>query len=61
VPPGDTLPALPDSGVLGLEHAKTLPGGRILEGWDIAPGPDPSVFAFTKTIVHRNLYRVPVP
>ena len=61
VPPGETLPRLPDSGVLGLEHARALPGARILDGSDISPGPDPSVFAYTKTTVHRNLYRIPVP
>jgi DNA-binding winged helix-turn-helix (wHTH) protein/Tol biopolymer transport system component len=61
VPTGKTLPELPPSGILGLEDAKALPGARVLDQWNIAPGPDPSLFAYTKTIVHRNLYRIPVP
>jgi DNA-binding winged helix-turn-helix (wHTH) protein/Tol biopolymer transport system component len=61
VPPGKTLPELPRSGILGMDEAKALPGARILDGWDIAPGPDPSVFAYTKTTVHRNLYRISIP
>ena len=61
VPPGKTLPDLPPAGILGLEEAKALPGARILDGWNIAPGPDPSIYAYTKTTVHRNLYRVPIP
>jgi hypothetical protein len=61
VPPGETLPQLPPAGILGLEEATALPGARVLDRWDIAPGPDPSVFAYTKTAVHRNLYRIPLP
>ena len=61
VPPGQMLPDLPPSGIRGLEEAKALPGAIVLDGWDIAPGPDPSVYAYTKTTVHRNLYRIPVP
>jgi hypothetical protein len=61
IPPGKTLPELPVSGIRGPEDVKAFPGARLLEGWDIAPGPDPSVFAYTKTTVHRNLYRIPVP
>jgi DNA-binding winged helix-turn-helix (wHTH) protein/Tol biopolymer transport system component len=60
VPSGQTFPELPAEGILGLEEAKALSGARILDGWNIAPGPDPSVYAFIKTTVHRNLYRVPV-
>ena len=61
VPLGGMLPELPASGILGLQEAQALPGARFLDAWAIAPGPDPSVFAYTKTTVHRNLYRIPVP
>jgi hypothetical protein len=27
----------------------------------MAPGPDPSTYAYTKTTVHRNLFRIPLP
>jgi hypothetical protein len=61
VPAGETLPKLPSSGIRGPEDAKAIPGTRLLDGWFISPGPEPSVFAYVKTTMHRNLYRIPVP
>ena len=61
VAPGQSLPDLPASGIRGVDDAKAFPGARILDGWDISPGLDPSFYAYVKTIVHRNLYRIGVP
>lgn len=61
VPAGETLPKLPVSGIRGPEDAKSLPGTRVLDGWFLSPGPDPHTFAYVKTTMHRNLYRIPVP
>jgi Tol biopolymer transport system component len=71
VPEGETLPKLPSSGFRGPADAKAVPGARLLDatevqvmawhGWLIAPGPEPSEFAYVKTTMHRNLYRIPVP
>jgi Tol biopolymer transport system component len=61
VPAGETLPKLPSSGIRGPEDAKAIPGTRLLDGWFIAPGPEPAVFAYVKTTMHRNLYRIPLP
>jgi Tol biopolymer transport system component/DNA-binding winged helix-turn-helix (wHTH) protein len=58
---GETFPKLPSSGIRGLEDAKAIPGTRLLDGWFISPGPDPSMFAYVKTTMHRNLYRIPIP
>jgi len=58
VPPGETFPNLPASGIRGLEDAAALPGARVIEEWNISPGLDPSVFAYTKTTLHRNLFRI---
>ena len=38
-----------------------VPGVRAIEQPFVLPGPEPSVYAFPKQIVHRNLYRVPLP
>jgi len=57
---GQTLPELPPSGILGLDDAKALPGARLIDGWGVLPGPDPSVFAYVKTTVHGNLFRIPL-
>ena len=34
---------------------------EIIDALAIAPGMSPSTYAFRKTSVHRNLYRVPLP
>jgi len=60
IPAGEALPNLPSSGIRGPEDAKAFPGARLLDAWGISPGPDPSVFAYTKTTVHRNLFRIPL-
>ena len=60
VPPGGMFPNLPGSGIRGLADGAALPGARVIEGWDISPGLDPSVFAYVKTTVHRNLFRIPL-
>jgi Tol biopolymer transport system component len=37
------------------------PGVRVIDQPLALPGPDPSVYAFSKQTVHRNLYRIPLP
>jgi DNA-binding winged helix-turn-helix (wHTH) protein/Tol biopolymer transport system component len=61
IPAGKTFPELPSSGIRGPKDAKVIPGTSLLDGWFISPGPEPSVFAYVKTTMHRNLYRIPVP
>jgi hypothetical protein len=55
------FPDLPDSGIRGLDDAADFPGARIIEAIGISPGPDPSVFAYVKTTVPRNLFRIALP
>jgi serine/threonine protein kinase len=43
------------------DEAAKLPGVRVISAGDIAPGPTSDVYAFTKTTVQRNLYRIPIP
>jgi hypothetical protein len=60
IPPGETFPNLPASGIRGFDDAAAFPNSRVIDGYDIAPGPDPSVVAYVKTTVHRNLFRIPL-
>jgi hypothetical protein len=57
---GEMLPKLPASGIRGPDDVRSFPGARIIDGWQISPGPDPSVFAYVKTTVYRNLFRIPL-
>ena len=56
LPPGKMLPDLPAT---EGDWAK-LPGVQILSHGGVSPGPDPSMFAFTRTELKRNLFRIPL-
>jgi serine/threonine protein kinase/Tol biopolymer transport system component len=60
VPHGRDLPPLPPSGINSPEDVKGLPGVKIIDEV-ISPGATTSVYVFTRTSVHRNLYSIPLP
>jgi DNA-binding winged helix-turn-helix (wHTH) protein/Tol biopolymer transport system component len=55
---GEMLPNLPASGIRGPEDVSAFPRARLIAGWRISPGLDPSTFAYTKVTMHRNLFRI---
>jgi hypothetical protein len=55
------LPSLPASGFRSKEEVAALPGARVIVEPAAIPGPNPSIYAFTKVATQRNIYRVPVP
>jgi DNA-binding winged helix-turn-helix (wHTH) protein/Tol biopolymer transport system component len=63
LPPGKELPPLPPGGVNSIEDARGL---NVVEKIDMndkaifAPGPNSSVYAYTRVTVKRNLYRIPL-
>ena len=57
VPPGQSLPDLPASGISSPADALTLPGARVIEP-GVSPGPNPSTYVFLKTELRRNLFRI---
>jgi Tol biopolymer transport system component len=61
IPSGKTFPNIPALGIRDLEDAASSPGSRVIDGWNISPGADPSVFAYVKMTVHRNLFRIRFP
>ncbi|MGP0074489.1 MAG: protein kinase domain-containing protein [Bryobacteraceae bacterium] len=60
VPPGQTLPPLPENAVRNPAEWVKIPGVKIVNHDGIAPGPDPSIYAYVKSTGHANLYRVPL-
>lgn len=58
--PGQMLPPIPVSGFRSKEDVAALPGARLIPQPGAFPGPDPSIYAFTKVGTHRNIYRVSV-
>ena len=61
VGPGEKLPELPLGGIEPLAEAAVVPGAQSIPRDDLVPGADLSHFAYVKTTVHRNLYRVSLP
>jgi eukaryotic-like serine/threonine-protein kinase len=60
VPPGQTLPPLPENAVHNPSEWAKVPGVKIVNQGRIAPGPDPSTYAYVKFTGHANLYRIPL-
>jgi len=58
--PGEMLPKLPPSGMLARDDPKLFPGSYLIDLSAVAPSPDPSVYAYVKTTMHRNLFRIPL-
>jgi hypothetical protein len=62
LPPGQPMPPVPASGFQTKDAVAALPGAQLISDKDnVFPGPNPSIYAFTKVATQRNIYRVPVP
>jgi DNA-binding winged helix-turn-helix (wHTH) protein/Tol biopolymer transport system component len=59
LPAGQMLPNLPVTGIQGPDTS-AFPGSRLIDAFNVSPGPDPSIFAYVKTTMHRNLFRIPL-
>jgi len=61
LPAGQVWPPIPAGGFESGTDVLKIPGTRLIQELDVAPSPVPGVYAFTRTNVQRNLYRIPVP
>jgi DNA-binding winged helix-turn-helix (wHTH) protein/Tol biopolymer transport system component len=61
VGPGESLPELPPGGIQPLAGPDVVPGAQSLNRAELVPGEDVSHYAYVKTTVHRNLYRISLP
>jgi hypothetical protein len=59
--PGRVVPDVPEGGFRAEAEIASLPGARLIDSPDGAPGPAPEVYAFSRETIQRNLYRIPVP
>jgi len=58
--PSELLPPLPTDGFHSEEEIVRLPGSHKIDSGG-APGPSRDIYAFLRSTVQRNLYRVPIP
>ena len=60
LPPGEALPRIPAGGFSSEEEIAHLPGARRIDV-EMVPGPSANVYAFYRSTIQRNLYRIPIP
>jgi eukaryotic-like serine/threonine-protein kinase len=58
---GAVLPRIPSGGYRTEAEIAAIPGVIVLPHGDIAPGPTSETYAFSRTTITRNLYRIPLP
>jgi len=58
--PGEALPLIPAGGFRSPDEVSRLPGAHLIDAVGVVPGPSAGVYAFYKTTVQRNLYRIPI-
>jgi Tol biopolymer transport system component/tRNA A-37 threonylcarbamoyl transferase component Bud32 len=58
--PGEMFPTVLSGGLQATDLA-SLPGVRVIDVFDVRPGPVPEVYALSRSTVQRNLYRIPIP
>jgi serine/threonine protein kinase len=58
---GEMLPPIPTSGIDRPDDVMRLPNVQTIDQAEVFPGPNPSVYAFTRTQTLRNLYRIRIP
>ena len=59
--PETGLPDLPEGGIQSGAQALAIPGSTVVERANIVPGLGTDTYAYVKSTVHRNLFRVTVP
>ena len=57
---GSVLPRIPPNGFQTEAEIAVGPGVQVLPYGDLAPGPSPSIYAFSRETTTRNLYRIPL-
>ena len=63
LPAGKSLPVLPPSGIKSAEDLKGLNVVSVIDMAGIsifAPGPNPSIYAYSRLTVQRNLFKIPL-
>jgi eukaryotic-like serine/threonine-protein kinase len=58
--PGAALPPLPAGELRRPENWAKIPGAKTVEQAFIAPGLDPSIYAYVNSSTHANLFRIPL-
>jgi Tol biopolymer transport system component len=61
LPPDEDVPRIPATGFHSEKEIARLPGARRINASGVVPGPSDNVYAFYRSTIQRNLYRIPIP
>jgi Tol biopolymer transport system component len=61
LPAGEALPNVPPDGIRSQADLSWLPSVALVRDGYLSPGRDPSVYAYTRPTIQRNLHRVSLP
>jgi Tol biopolymer transport system component len=59
-PPAEVLRRIPAGGFHSEEEIARLPGAHRIDAEGVVPGPSGDVYAFYRSTIQRNLYRIPI-
>lgn len=54
-------PDLPETDFRSEQDILKLPGVKVMEAADVAPGRTVDTYAFSRETTQRNLFRIPIP
>jgi len=58
---GQIFPQIPKEGFSSESEIGKLPGARLIDAAQAVPGQAPDMYAFVRSTIQRNLYRIPLP
>jgi eukaryotic-like serine/threonine-protein kinase len=58
---GQILPRIPEGGFQSPTDVVSIPGTTVIDSYDVALGPTPTIYAYSRQAVQRNVYRIPIP
>ena len=58
---GEMIPKMIRAGLRSEQDLTKIPGVQVVGAADVAPGPTPGVYAYTREVTQRNLFRIPIP
>jgi serine/threonine protein kinase/Tol biopolymer transport system component len=58
--PGTMLPSIPPGGFQSPDQIASVPNVHVIEAADVDLGPSADIYVFSREVIQRNLYRIPL-
>jgi hypothetical protein len=54
------LPSIPPGGFQSPDQIASVPNVHVIEAADVDLGPSADIYVFSREVIQRNLYRIPL-